>query len=820
MARPGPHGDAAGRAGGGAGHRTPLRDALKLSRGQLRGIVESASEGIVTVDASQTIVMANQAAADMFRCRVDELLGAPLERLMPERFRAHHADQLRAFGANRSPPRRMGRLPEVTALRADGEEFPVDAGISQVHSDGTRLFTVILRDLSAARRSAAALHASERMLAATFGVSSVGMAHIDLRTRRFAAVNQALCRMCGYDEHELLTMGPDDLNHPQEQLDPAQMTAVLQGTLSYREEKRLVRKDGTVIWAEISASVVRDDDGRPLRVVAVLHDTTARHQAAEALRASEARQAFLVCLNDRLRVLADPRSIALEACRLLGDQVSAMRVGYAEDDGDGEHVHVIANHLQGVPGIEGRYRYADYGPALVESLRAGRTAVQHDVAADPALTPDERAAHAALQLGASVNVPLLKGTQLQAILFVHASAPRRWAPDELTLFEDVAQRVRADIERARAELQVRAARTTLEVALESMTDSVVIADVQGNFVDFNTAFATFHRFAGKDECLRSLAEYPALFEIRLADGRVAPLEQWAVPRALRGETGINVEYGLRRIDTGARWTGSYSFAPIRDRDGAIVGAVVTGRDISQLKRMHAELQASHAELQRLIDALDRVQEQERLRVAREMHDDLQQGLAAIVIEAAAVRQRLHGSDAAADAALARIGLVGEQVIASTRRIIQDLRPQILEDLGLASALEALASQFSQRAGIPCAVDVADPDLAEPALPAPLAACLYRVAQEALNNVAKHAQAHGVRIALRALRGRRLRLSIADDGVGMPADRRPPASAFGLLGMRERVRAAEGRLRIRSRPGQGSTIEVDLPLPPAHQRAGT
>lgn len=134
----------------------------------------------------------------------------------------------------------------------------------------------------------------------------------------------------------------------------------------------------------------------------------------------------------------------------------------------------------------------------------------------------------------------------------------------------------------------REAEVRLEAALDSMTDAVFISDTAGNFLNFNEAFAAFHKFKSKAECAKTLAEYPAIIDVSFPDGSPAPLEMWAVPRALRGETASGTEYGLRRKDTGEAWTGSYSFAPIHGAGGEIVGSVVVARDVTEKKR--AELQ--------------------------------------------------------------------------------------------------------------------------------------------------------------------------------------------------------------------------------------
>ncbi|MGZ6225830.1 MAG: PAS domain S-box protein [Syntrophales bacterium] len=156
-------------------------------------------------------------------------------------------------------------------------------------------------------------------------------------------------------------------------------------------------------------------------------------------------------------------------------------------------------------------------------------------------------------------------------------------------------------ERAEAAETLYETRAKLEAALESMSDAVFISDTDGNFIDFNEAFATFHKLRNKDECAKTFAEYPDILDVFMADGTLAPLDMWAVPRALRGETGTNVEYTLRRKDTGETWVGSYSFGPIRDKDGMIVGSVVVGRDVTERKRAEEAVSRSQKTLFELVE---------------------------------------------------------------------------------------------------------------------------------------------------------------------------------------------------------------------------
>ncbi|MBK6854832.1 MAG: response regulator [Burkholderiales bacterium] len=183
------------------------------------------------------------------------------------------------------------------------------------------------------------------------------------------------------------------------------------------------------------------------------------------------------------------------------------------------------------------------------------------------------------------------------------------------------QSARLLAERTRAETAahdaVLASKATLDAALASMSDAVVITDAQGVFVEINEAFATVHKFASKADCATTFARYPDLLEVCFTNGEPAPVEQWAVPRALRGESATNAEFRLRRKDSGEAWIGSYSFAPIRDASGAIVGSVMVGRDITAQKLAEQELARHRDHLEDLVAERTRSLEAANLTVAQQ-----------------------------------------------------------------------------------------------------------------------------------------------------------------------------------------------------------
>lgn len=136
----------------------------------------------------------------------------------------------------------------------------------------------------------------------------------------------------------------------------------------------------------------------------------------------------------------------------------------------------------------------------------------------------------------------------------------------------------------------------LDASLAAMSDAIFICDAHGNLTNFNAAFVTFHRFRTIHECKATVREYLPLVDVCTPIGTVLPLEEWPVSRALAGETATNVEYFLRRKDINESWFGSYSFAPIRQRDGKIIGAVATARDITRAKQTEEELRTTSSRL--------------------------------------------------------------------------------------------------------------------------------------------------------------------------------------------------------------------------------
>ena len=231
----------------------------------------------------------------------------------------------------------------------------------------------------------------------------------------------------------------------------------------------------------------------------------------------------------------------------------------------------------------------------------------------------------------------------------------------------------------------------------------------------------------------------------------------------------------------------------------------------QQRRLLAEARQLQEQLRQLSRQVLRAQEEERKRISRELHDVLAQTLAGINVRLAHLQQEAARNPTGLAAKLARTQRLVEKAVALVHRFARELRPTMLDDLGLIPALHAILKSFTTRTGVRASLTAfAAVEQLDPAA----RTVLYRVTQEALTNVAKHAHASRVAVILQKLPAA-VRLEIKDDGKSFQVDRVLHAQKgrrLGLLGMRERVEMVGGKFAVASAPGQGTTIQVELPFP--------
>lgn len=235
-------------------------------------------------------------------------------------------------------------------------------------------------------------------------------------------------------------------------------------------------------------------------------------------------------------------------------------------------------------------------------------------------------------------------------------------------------------------------------------------------------------------------------------------------------------------------------------------ALALRRELAREAGLTAELRDSHRQLRELAAALHDVREAEQMRIARELHDELGQHLTGLKMDLSWISGRLAQSQPDLLGKAEGMKKLVDGAVKSVRRLAAELRPPVLDDLGLVAGLEWLAQDFTQRHGIEVGLNM---DIGEHAPSDAQASALFRIVQESLTNVARHAQASRVRVALAQESGR-LVLSVEDNGIGL-SDGGGKAGSFGLIGIRERAIMLGGQASVSSRPGQGTRVEVSLPL---------
>lgn len=358
----------------------------------------------------------------------------------------------------------------------------------------------------------------------------------------------------------------------------------------------------------------------------------------------------------------------------------------------------------------------------------------------------------------------------------------------------------------RAELQDIQVR--LGGIVESAMDAIIIVDQRQRIVLFNAAAEHMFR-CSREQALGSPLDW--FIPDRYRSGHGEHVSQF-------GQTGASSRrMGADRIITGLRRNGEEfpidaSISHVSEH-GARYYTVIL-RDVTQRVATERALRESREELRTFATAAHSVREQEKSRIARELHDELGQALTALKMDVNWLQSQLPDTDEATRNKLTKMQALLDNTVASTRRISTELRPLILDDLGVVAAVEWLAENFSQRSGVPCHLSIDDPDAS---WPDPIATAIFRIVQESLTNIARHARATEVRIRLRQ-DGEQVLIDIQDDGRGFSSDEARKPNSYGLLGLRERAYLLGGQAQIDSTAGKGTHITATLPLPHENEAA--
>lgn len=344
--------------------------------------------------------------------------------------------------------------------------------------------------------------------------------------------------------------------------------------------------------------------------------------------------------------------------------------------------------------------------------------------------------------------------------------------------------------------QVNTERERMELLLRQKTILGAIPDILME-VDNNRVYTWANKagssFFGKDVIGKSADHFFAGIQDTLS--KVEPI--------FRGDDSPVYVESWQHNNRGEKKLLAWWCKSLKNNEGEVVGAISSARDITEIKNKETELEKSRKQLEQLNLYQQRIREEERKIISRELHDDLGQLLTAVKIDLGSLRLSINDPQLMAARIDKISALIGESII-TVKRLTSQLRPHILDDLGLLAAIEWYTSEFQGRTGIKVSLGI-DQDIE---LPVEYELVIFRIIQESITNITKHSGAKNICINFKRKK-RRIILEVDDDGKGFELTTKRSDRSFGLLSMKERAKEIGGTLEIESEPGSGTRIRLTI-----------
>ncbi len=403
----------------------------------------------------------------------------------------------------------------------------------------------------------------------------------------------------------------------------------------------------------------------------------------------------------------------------------------------------------------------------------------------------------------------------------------------ITILRDISDALQADAALRRASEERDRHLAQMNALINQMTEGLVIFDPDGQLLEMNRAALDIHGFEDVKMLPGNLAELSEIFVLYDLDGRELTTEDWPIGRVLRGETFALYDVKVRRVDTGETWIGSYGGTPVHDREGRMVLAIVTLRDVTQRYRAQAALWESReqlkalnqsleqrvagrtAEVQQLADQLralaaelGQVEQRERKRLAGILHDHIQQILVAARMQLEWARRNPRSD--MTRSIMQGIDSMLKEAIEACRSLTVELSPPVLHEAGLTGGLHWLVRRMSEKNQFTVRLDAGHD--AEPAAEE-MRFFLFECVRELLFNILKHANVREASVAMQR-QGDQVEIVVEDTGGGFDVktlkERSVEDTTFGLFSIQHRLAHLGGSIRIESAPGHGTRVTLTAP----------
>lgn len=720
---------------------------LSESEARLRAILDNSPNLVFLKDAQGRYLHINRQFERAFHVSREAIVGKTDKDLFPaEQAAAFRANDLKVFQAG--APLEF----EEVALHDDGphtsivSKFPLFDGTGKLYA-----LCGITTDITQRKSMEMALQQAEEKYRTMFEHAVEGIFQ-STPSGRYLSVNPALARMYGYASPEELVRSVTDIGREifadpacrQKLIRMVEARGVVQGV-----EYEVRRKDGRSIWITESARAVRDDTGMVLYYEGTVEDITRRKRVEEE---RERLAAMIESSNDAIMSFTDGRIS-------FWNPAAEKLFGYSSDAILGRPVSVLVpSHLSGdvernVARILRGEQIQDYE---TEWLRKDGSSVPVSLTLSP-----------------------LKDAQGNIV-------------SPFAIIRDIT-------ERKRAEEALRRSVEYLELAQVGAEAGLWDWDIGSNKI---TCSKQYYRLFGL-----SPATVPSyenwLLSVYEEDRQRADT---AAREAVKRCSDINLDYRIIHPEHGLRWLEVIG-RTICDDEGRAQRLTGFVFDITNRKLAEEELHRTLDQVRTLSRRLEVVREEEQRRIARELHDELGVRLTCLKMDLSRLRPLMsHEPRLQIDERILSMIEQVDTTIAAVQGLVAELRPGVLDDLGLVAAIEWQCRDFERRSGIRCIVESREEDIP---LDSVRATAAFRICQEALTNVLRHANAKEIRVRLE-MRDRKLLLEIQDNGQGISPERVTETTSLGLLGMRERATAAGGALLVVGLRGQGTTVTVRFP----------
>ena len=490
------------------------QQSLELSRMRLLGLINSAMDGIISLDENQNIILFNPASEQMFGVSAQEMMGKPIESLLPERYRAKHFSLVDGFGksSEENASREMTGTKIVTGLRANGEEFPMEASISRIVVGGQKVYTVIHRDITSRIKARLEVQESEERFRKLYETAPVGISNLTPEGR-FIRCNPALEKITGYSESELQSLSVYDITHPDDRESSEELLRMLtEGKVKTSSlEKRYVRKDGSTVWVQLVSTGVCDDKGNYLYTVSITQDITEQKNSQEKIKRLNRVYAVLSDINQTIVRVKDTHTLFEEACRIaievgkfklawvgvIDEKTGSIEPAAYSGDGDGllELMKISASTEE--PRGEN---------SIGTALREKRPIVRNDVAQDRPPLPWYAEA-AKREIRSFVVFPLTCADRIYGAICYYASEAGFFDEQEVALLEELSSDISFSITNIQRENEHRTLEKDRDRMFNYSLDMLSIVGFDMFLKQINPAWSRTLGWTGEELTAKSLMDF-------------------------------------------------------------------------------------------------------------------------------------------------------------------------------------------------------------------------------------------------------------------------------------------------------------------------